>query len=169
MSIKYYYTFLCKALLHAKGDTYKPKALRSSHKHWQSAIKKKLTKRICFFKDWLIDWLIDLERGEGREKERERNIYRLLLVCALTRTEPATQASALTRNQTGNLSFCRTTSYQLSHTSQSYMLFKVKIIKDPVANTLKLWFFSRRRSDRKVSQHLLRASPSGCLWKEWTA
>ena len=43
-----------------------------------------------------------LERGEGREKERERNIYVWLPpVCPLLGTWPATQACALTGNRTG--------------------------------------------------------------------
>ena len=49
------------------------------------------------------------ERGEGREKDREkntdkRNINPLPLVHAPTRTEPTTQACALTGNPTGDLS-----------------------------------------------------------------
>ena len=48
------------------------------------------------FKD-LIYLLLD--RGEGREKERERNIpVWLPLVCPLLETRPATQACALTGN-----------------------------------------------------------------------
>ena len=39
-----------------------------------------------------------LERREGREKERERNIDWLLLVCAPTRTKSKTQACALSRD-----------------------------------------------------------------------
>ena len=40
-----------------------------------------------------------LERGEGKEKERERNINEWLpLACPLLGTWPATQACALTGN-----------------------------------------------------------------------
>ena len=56
---------------------------------------------------------------EGREKQRERNIDQLLLIHTPTRTELTTQACALTRDQTGDLSLCRmTTPNPLSHTSQ---------------------------------------------------
>ena len=44
-----------------------------------------------------------LERREGREKERERNINVWLpLICSLLRTWPATQACALTGNRTSD-------------------------------------------------------------------
>ena len=56
--------------------------------------------------------------GEGREKERKRNIDQLLLPCPQLGTWPTTQACALTRNQTGKLSVCGTTSNPLSDTSQ---------------------------------------------------
>ena len=50
-----------------------------------------------FFKKDFIYVLLD--RGEGREKERERNIsVWLTLTCSLLDTWPATQASALTGN-----------------------------------------------------------------------
>ena len=65
-----------------------------------------------------------LERGEGREKGRvtlmwERNIHRLFPAHTQLGTEPATQACALTRNQTSDLSVWRMTRNQLSHASQS--------------------------------------------------
>ena len=57
---------------------------------------------------------IFLERGDGREEERERNIdvgekHRSVASSYLPQpgTEPATQACALTRNQTGDLCFVR--------------------------------------------------------------
>ena len=67
-----------------------------------------------------------LERGEGREEERERNsnvwdTHQLVANC----TPPAgdlahvlTQACALPGNQTGNPSVCRPALNPLSHTSQ---------------------------------------------------
>ena len=59
-----------------------------------------------------------LERGKGREKERERNINRLPLACPLLGTRPTTQACARTRNQTGKLPVLRPALNPLSHTSQ---------------------------------------------------
>ena len=60
-----------------------------------------------------------LERGEGREKERERNIIVWLpLICPLLGTWPATQPCALTGNLTAN-PLVHSLSYNpLSHTSQ---------------------------------------------------
>ena len=50
------------------------------------------------FKDFIY---LFLERGGGREKERERNIHVwLLLTCPLLGTWPSTQACALTGNRT---------------------------------------------------------------------
>ena len=64
-----------------------------------------------------------LERGEGREKERERNMCeRNINQLPLTRpqlgTWRATQACALTGNQTGDLLVCRLVLDPLSHTNQ---------------------------------------------------
>ena len=53
-----------------------------------------------FFKDFVY---LFLERGEGREKEREKNINVWLpLTHPLLGTWPATQACALTVNRTGD-------------------------------------------------------------------
>ena len=64
-----------------------------------------------------------LERGEGKEKERERNINGWLsLVCPLLGTWPATQACVLTGNQTGNPLVHRPMFNSLSYTSQGSLL-----------------------------------------------
>ena len=69
-----------------------------------------------FFKDFVY---LFLERGEGREKERERNINVWLpLAHPQLGTWLATQACALTGNQAGNPLVFRTTPNPLSHTSQ---------------------------------------------------
>ena len=68
-------------------------------------------------------------RERGREREREREKHRrgreTLISCfshaLLLGTEPATQAYALTRNQTGSLAFCGLPPNQLSHTDQGWM------------------------------------------------
>ena len=62
------------------------------------------------------------------KKERERNINvrekHQLVALIHASTKHATQVCALTGNQTGNLSLCRMTPNQLSHTSQgSYPKF----------------------------------------------
>ena len=61
-----------------------------------------------------------LDRGEGREKEREGNINVWLpLMCRLLGTWPASQACALTGNRTGDPLVHRLALNLLSHTSQS--------------------------------------------------
>ena len=62
-----------------------------------------------------------LDRGEGKEKKRERNInVWLLLTCPLLGTWPTTQAYALIANQTSDPLVCRPTLNLLSYTSQGY-------------------------------------------------
>ena len=61
--------------------------------------------RIFYF---LRFYLCILERGQGREKERERNIIVWLPLARLQpETQPTTSAHALPRNRTGNLSVCK--------------------------------------------------------------
>ena len=68
-----------------------------------------------------------LERGEGREKERGRNINVWLpLVCPLLGTWPATQACALTGNQTHDPVVRRPVLNPLSHTSQGKICWSFK-------------------------------------------
>ena len=60
-----------------------------------------------------------LERQEGRENERERNINVWLpLKCPQLGTWPTTQACALTGNRTDTPLLCRPVLNPLSHTSQ---------------------------------------------------
>ena len=75
-----------------------------------------------FFKDFIY---LLLERGEKKEKERERNInvWWLPLARPLTGTWPATQTCALTRNQTGDPLVHRPALNPLSHTSQGSTCF----------------------------------------------
>ena len=86
---------------------------------------------LCFFGTMTIGTFLKdfiyllLERGEGREKEKKRNInviekHRLVACCTCLElgTEPENQAHAFTRNQPGNLSFCGTMPNQLSHPGQ---------------------------------------------------
>ena len=67
-----------------------------------------------------------LERGEGREKERERSInVWLSLMRSLLGTSPATQACALTRNQTSDPLVPRPVLNPLSHMSQGNDAFLI--------------------------------------------
>ena len=77
---------------------------------------------LLFFKDFIC---LFLERGERREKERERNINVWLpLVHPPLGTWPATQACALSGNQTGGDPWVlRMALNALSHTSQGSALF----------------------------------------------
>ena len=63
-----------------------------------------------------------LERGEGREKERERNIDRPPLACSQLGTWPATPACALSGNRTVTLQFSGQCSIHTGHTSQGSLL-----------------------------------------------
>ena len=80
--------------------------------------------QVCLF-FFLINLFLD--RGEGREKERERNINVWLpLTCHLLGTWPATQACALTGNGTSHPLVHRPALYAVSHTSQGCRcIFKV--------------------------------------------
>ena len=93
------------------------------------AFNPKLTK--YFFKDFVY---LFLDRGDWREKERERNIDvmcerytdRLPLAHPQLGTWPATQACALTENRTADPLVCRPALNPLSHTSHGYkMLIKI--------------------------------------------
>ena len=66
---------------------------------------------------------IYLERREGREKEREKNMDWLLLTHPQLGTWPATQAYALTGNQTSDPLVCRPALNPLHHTSQGWNFF----------------------------------------------
>ena len=73
-----------------------------------------------FFKN--EDFIYFFRGGEGREKERERNTDVRDLQVDRLGTEPAPQAQAVTGNQTGDLSLCRTMPNQLNHTGQGWLL-----------------------------------------------
>ena len=76
-----------------------------------------LAYKLCFFKKDFI--YLFLEKGEGKKKERERNInVWLLLEHPLLGIWPAIQACALTGNRTGDPPVCRPALSPLSHTSQ---------------------------------------------------
>ena len=79
-------------------------------------IHKNFSKKILF-----------LGRGEGREKERERNNVLLPLVCPALGTWPATQACALTRNRTGDPWIPRPLLNPQNHTSQGSLHFLNKL------------------------------------------
>ena len=71
-----------------------------------------------FFFFFKILFILFLERGEKREKERERNTKWLPFTCPQLGTRPATQARVLTGNRTSDLLVHKLTLNQLSHTSQ---------------------------------------------------
>ena len=82
---------------------------------------------VCAFK---IFCLFIFREGEGRDKERERNInVWLLLACPPTGTQPSTQACALPGNQTCNPLVHRSAFNPLRHTNQGiFFLFLKKIM-----------------------------------------
>ena len=73
-----------------------------------------------FFKKYFI--YLFLDRGEGREKERERkNNVLLPLMLTLMGTRPATHACALTGNRTSNPLVYKPALNPLSHMSQGLL------------------------------------------------
>ena len=79
---------------------------------------------LYFFKDFIY---LFLERGEGREKEREKNINVLLpLACPQLGTWPVTQACPLTGNQTNDLLVRMLALNPLNHTSRGKMALYFK-------------------------------------------
>ena len=69
---------------------------------------------LFFNKDFIY---LFLEKGEGKEKEGNINVW-LLLMCPLLGSWPATQACALTGNRTDNPMVYRPVLSLLSSTSQ---------------------------------------------------
>ena len=80
----------------------------------------KLKFHCYFFKDFIY---LFLERKGRKERERNLSVW-LPLVRPLLGTWPATQAWALTGNQTGDPLVCRLALNPLSHTSQGNFLRK---------------------------------------------
>ena len=71
-----------------------------------------------------ILFILFLERGEGRDRERDRNISVWLpLLCPLLGTWPVTQVRALTGNRTFNPLVRRLVLNPLSRTSQGSLYF----------------------------------------------
>ena len=81
-----------------------------------------------------------LERGEGREKEREGNINVWLpLACPLLGTWPTAQACALTEHRTGDPLILRRVLNPLTHSSQGEYLTVLFLIS-VVARKFKYFF-----------------------------
>ena len=84
------------------------------------SVKKAIEK---IFEDFIYLFTY-LFTGEGKEKERERNINVWLpLMCPLLGTWPATQTCALTGNPTGNLLVHRPTLNPLSYPAREQLKF----------------------------------------------
>ena len=115
---------------------------------------KSQTSDICVF----LNYLLFLERGQGREKDRERNIEvreKHQSVCHShappTRDLVATQACALTENWTGDLLLCRMTPNLLSHTGQDRCIVLAVISSCPEVFAVLLCLapcITRRRGPR---------------------
>ena len=101
------YLFICKLCFKSGGGVFL----------YFSDVEKNPHSVLNFF-------LFILGRGEGREKEKERNIDWLPCMCPDWGPNPQpTQTCALTGNQTGNLSACKMTPNQLSHTGWDLTVF----------------------------------------------
>ena len=74
-------------------------------------------------------YFLNLEKGEGREKEGEK--HRSVASCTHSNPwiKPTTQACTLTGNRTSDLSLCRMMPSQLSHTGQGEMSFHFLVNK----------------------------------------
>ena len=105
--------FMENLLLWSYGQTgCEVDSLGCSLQSWCCLKGKEMSVRLRFY-------LFMLDRQEGSEKERERNISVWLpLVCPLLGTWPAVQACVLTRNRTGDPLVCSPVLNPLSHTSQ---------------------------------------------------
>ena len=79
----------------------------------------------CVYFSFLRDFMyLVLERGEGKDKERKRNISVWLpLMHPLLGTWPATQARALTENQTGDPLLCSVLSIHWAMPARKLCLF----------------------------------------------
>ena len=106
-----------------------------------------------------------LDRGEGREKESERNINMWLpLERLLLGTWPAAQECALTGNQTGDPLVCRLILSPLSHTSQGPH-FTLKILKDPKGKfELDQKDFLGREETGRAGREPKSSMPTNPLW-----
>ena len=97
-------------------------SLVSSAKSHKSRVIHLFFNLYYFLKDFMY---LFLEKGEGREKERERNISVWLpLTRSKLGTGYATQAHVLTGNRTSNPLVCRPALKPLSHSSQGSFLKK---------------------------------------------
>ena len=94
----------------------------STHIHMSFLLSCFFKKVFSLVKDFVY---LFLERGEGREKERERNIDWLPLACPQQGTWPATQACALTGTRMGDPLVCRLGPSLLSPTPRAPVLFTV--------------------------------------------
>ena len=81
-------------------------------------LKTRFNKGVLFKKIFKIFLNLFLERGEGREKERQRNTNVWLPLTSLWGTWPATLACVLTRNRTSNPLVHRLALNPVTHTSQ---------------------------------------------------
>ena len=97
---------LCKS-------SFSPTSLDSLFSTQQPVIFSKEFKKLFIFRE---------RGGQRREKEREKNIDGCFSCMTQPEARPATQACAMTGNQTGNLLLCWTTASQLSHTGQGLNL-----------------------------------------------
>ena len=99
-------------------------------------------KEAILLKKFLKDFIyLFLERGERREKEKERNINVCLpLEHPLLGTWPTTQSCALTGNETHDPLVGRLALNPLSHISQGTIFFLITVNKYSVARLLRYRF-----------------------------
>ena len=118
-----------------------------------------------FFKDCIY---LLLERGREREREGEKHQCVVASWASPTgETRPATQACALTGNQTGNPLACRPALNPLRHTSQGYKFSFVNVL--PLSfvhlfNSLwRIYSLILEREERRETSMRERKTSIGCL------
>ena len=144
----------------------RPEGLRPNVKYIM--VLSKLVRRKTVLLD--LSYLF-LERGEGREKERGRNINVREMVSCLSHTPPlgtwpATQACALAGSGTGNLSFHRPALNPLSHTSQGgkhFFLVRKKHI--PFSSWVFIYQCAKQKLHFRMSMSVLVFNNRGTFWR----
>ena len=130
----------------------------------EQSIKDKCIVNYLMFLFFLLYFIyLFLETREGREKERERNINVCLpLVCPPLGTWPATQACALTGNQTGDPLVRRLVLKPLSCTSQGYLMFLKVIFSYP---KLLGWDFMKECTEEILPEVIFSSFPFSVTFK----
>ena len=99
---------------------------------------------LLFLFIYLFIFILERGGGGGRKRERKTLTWETSIGCLPNTpwpgTKPATQACALTRNRTGDLSVCRMMPNQLSHTGQGHFISFIYFSLSYLALALLIFF-----------------------------